>query len=189
MQTNISKYFQPKSQSSGQCRSNAGTAEPQSTRNLKDIIDLETNSPSRRYKFRKVLEGDDGNYLKVKTFPDEGEEIEDMEEGHLPPSNTTPSTPYTPLELQVIKIRKEYPDSLLMVECGYRMRFFGSDAVNAARILGIYAHKDHNFMVASVPTYRAFAHCQRFICAGMKVSDFDFDHRRIRIIIHSFRWL
>lgn len=73
-----------------------------------------------------------------------------------------------------------------MVECGYRLRFFGDDALIAAKVhsiyfflkfflelsmqvLSIYAHKDHSFMVASVPTYRVQVHLRRLIAAGHKV--------------------
>jgi len=35
---------------------------------------------------------------------------------------------YTPLEQQYIDIKKKYPDALLLVECGYKYRFFGDDA-------------------------------------------------------------
>lgn len=76
---------------------------------------------------------------------------------------------YTPLEKQVMSLKERYPDSILMVECGYRMRFFGQDATDAARVLGINAHMDHNFMVGSVPTYRTIFHCKRLLAAGFKV--------------------
>ena len=49
-----------------------------------------------------------------------------------PPSNTPQqkrSTPsYTPLEKQVIGLRKQSHGALLFVECGYKYRFFGNDA-------------------------------------------------------------
>ena len=35
---------------------------------------------------------------------------------------------YTPLEEQFIRIKSQYPDAILFVECGYKYRFFGSDA-------------------------------------------------------------
>jgi hypothetical protein len=86
--------------------------------------------------------------------------------------NTTgikaPAQKFTPLELQVLNLKQEYPDSLLMVECGYRMRFFGEDAEIAAKILSIQSHWSHNFMVASVPTYRTIVHCRRLLAAGCK---------------------
>ena len=52
------------------------------------------------------------------------------------------------------------------------MRFFGDDATTAARILSIHAHLDHNFIVASVPTFRTFVHCKRLVEAGFKVCNF-----------------
>jgi len=56
-----------------------------------------------------------------------------------------------------------------MVEVGYRYRFFGQDAENAARVLGIYAHMDHNFLTASIPTFRLNVHVRRLVSAGYKV--------------------
>ncbi|KAA0033635.1 DNA mismatch repair protein MSH3 [Cucumis melo var. makuwa] len=93
------------------------------------------------------------------------------------PSNQNPRTSngadpkykYTPLEQQVVDLKKRYPDVLLMVEVGYRYRFFGQDAEIAARVLGIYAHLDHNFMTASIPTFRLNVHVRRLVSAGYKV--------------------
>ncbi|KAF5480390.1 hypothetical protein F2P56_001145 [Juglans regia] len=78
-------------------------------------------------------------------------------------------TKYTPLELQVVDLKNKYPDVLLMVEVGYKFRFFGEDAEIAARELGIYAHLDHSFMTASVPTFRLNVHVRRLVSAGYKV--------------------
>ncbi|KAL7146352.1 hypothetical protein ABFS83_06G034900 [Erythranthe nasuta] len=76
---------------------------------------------------------------------------------------------YTPLEQQVVELKARYPDVLLMIEVGYKYRFFGEDAENAARVLGIYAHMDHNFLTASVPTVRLHFHVRRLVSAGYKV--------------------
>jgi DNA mismatch repair protein MSH3 len=84
-------------------------------------------------------------------------------------SSSSGSADYTPLEKQVVALKKEHPDALLMVECGYRIRFFGDDATNAAKVLSIYAHKDHSFQVASVPTHRFLVHARRLINAGYQV--------------------
>lgn len=35
---------------------------------------------------------------------------------------------YTPLEQQFVAVKEKNPDVLLIVECGYRCRFFGEDA-------------------------------------------------------------
>lgn len=68
-----------------------------------------------------------------------------------------------------MELKDKYPDVLLMVEVGYKYRFFAEDAEIAARVLGIYAHLDHNFMTASVPTFRLNVHVRRLVSAGYKV--------------------
>ncbi|XP_059450944.1 DNA mismatch repair protein MSH3 isoform X2 [Corylus avellana] len=88
------------------------------------------------------------------------------------PSTHNPNpnpTKYTPLEQQVVDLKNKYPDVLLMVEVGYKYRFFGEDAEIAARVLGIYGLLDHNFMTASVPTFRLNVHVRRLVSAGYKV--------------------
>lgn len=74
--------------------------------------------------------------------------------------------------MQIIELQKRYPDVLLMVEVGYKYRFFGSDAETAARVLNIFAHYDHNFLTASVPTHRLHVHVRRLVEAGFKVRPF-----------------
>uniref|UniRef100_A0A803M0F0 DNA mismatch repair protein MSH3 n=1 Tax=Chenopodium quinoa TaxID=63459 RepID=A0A803M0F0_CHEQI len=76
---------------------------------------------------------------------------------------------YTPLELQVVELKNKYPDILLMIEVGYKFRFFGKDAEIAARVLRIYAHVDHNFLTASIPTFRLNVHVRRLVSEGYKV--------------------
>ncbi|KAJ7969977.1 DNA mismatch repair protein MSH3 [Quillaja saponaria] len=91
------------------------------------------------------------------------------------PSTRNPKLPssnpvkYTPLEQQVVELKSKYPDVLLVVEVGYKCRFFGEDAEIAARVLGIYAHMDHNFLTASIPTFRLNVHVRRLVSAGYKV--------------------
>lgn len=165
----------------------------------------------------------------------------------------------TPMEQQVVDLKAKHPGVLLLVECGYRYRFFGEDALAAAKVsvyffccthaprtrvttqalsatglrtfeyhhtfidkralllpellrrgcisgcgiskapicrlgirnlytgtslvlspacpfsvlllsqvLRIYAHMDHNFHVASVPTFRLAVHLRRLVDAGYK---------------------
>ncbi|XAR66206.1 hypothetical protein NMG60_11012345 [Bertholletia excelsa] len=85
------------------------------------------------------------------------------------PKTSVSNPKYTPLEQQVVELKAKYPDVLLMIEVGYRYRFFGEDAENAARVLRIYAHMDHNFLTASVPTFRLNVHVRRLVSAGYKV--------------------
>jgi len=75
---------------------------------------------------------------------------------------------YTPLELQFLEVKKAHPDALLMVECGYKYKFFGDDAVIASNVLHIFAHMDKNFMVASIPVQRLHVHMRRLVSAGHK---------------------
>ncbi|KAI3712545.1 hypothetical protein L1987_71103 [Smallanthus sonchifolius] len=82
-------------------------------------------------------------------------------------SNNNPK--YTPLEQQVVDLKSKHKDVLLMIEVGYKFRFFGKDAENAARVLGIYTHMDHNFLTASIPTFRLHIHVRRLVSAGYKV--------------------
>lgn len=40
----------------------------------------------------------------------------------------------TPMEQQVVDLKEKHPGVLLLVECGYRYRFFGEDALTAAKV-------------------------------------------------------
>lgn len=81
----------------------------------------------------------------------------------------------TPLEQQVKDLQSRYPDTLLMVECGYRYRFFGEDAVKAANILDIIAHPDSVGsgllgLTASVPTFNGHTnYVRKLVLTGEKV--------------------
>lgn len=68
---------------------------------------------------------------------------------------------YTPLEQQVMAIKARCPDTVLLVECGYRYRFFGKDAEIAAKELNIICYPDHNFFCASIPIHRLYVHVRR----------------------------
>jgi len=54
-----------------------------------------------------------------------------------PPANkkstAASTTKFTPLERQYVEIKKQYPDTLLLIEVGYKFRFFGEDAKVFAR--------------------------------------------------------
>ncbi|XP_073243311.1 DNA mismatch repair protein Msh3-like isoform X3 [Porites lutea] len=83
--------------------------------------------------------------------------------------NLKPKLAYTPLELQFVEVKSNYPDVILFVECGYRYRFFGEDAEIAAKELNIFCHVDHNFQTASIPTHRLHVHVKRLVSKGYKV--------------------
>jgi len=81
-----------------------------------------------------------------------------------------PGVKLTPLEGQVVEIKRRYPDCLLMVHVAYKLRFFGQDAITAGKVLSIWTHRDNAFMVASVPTFRVYVHLRRLVQAGHKVA-------------------
>ncbi|OJD31082.1 dna mismatch repair protein msh3 [Diplodia corticola] len=88
----------------------------------------------------------------------------------------------TPMEKQIIDLKQTHPDTILVVEVGYKFRFFGEDARVAAKELGIVcipgkmrfdehpseAHLDR-FAGASFPTHRLHVHVKRLVAAGHKV--------------------
>jgi len=88
----------------------------------------------------------------------------------------------TPMEKQVMDIKRVHMDTLLVVEVGYKFRFFGEDARIAAKELGIVcipgkmrydehpseAHIDR-FASASIPVHRLHVHVKRLVGAGHKV--------------------
>ena len=72
----------------------------------------------------------------------------------------------------MINLKSKHPGMILMLECGYRYRFFGEDAYIAGKVLDIMAHKDDDamFATASVPTFNgANAYIRKLVAAGHKV--------------------
>ncbi|KAH8905307.1 hypothetical protein BR93DRAFT_780570 [Coniochaeta sp. PMI_546] len=115
---------------------------------------------------------------------DGGEDAEDEE----PPAQTkgrkkgAKTGKLTPMELQFLDIKRKHMDTLLIVEVGYKFRFFGEDARIAAKELSIVcipgkfrydehpseAHLDR-FASASIPVHRLPVHAKRLVAAGHKV--------------------
>lgn len=81
---------------------------------------------------------------------------------HVESVKTNPTVQkFTPLEAQVVDLKAKYPGCLLVVEVGYKMRFFGDDALIASRVLHIAHFIDRNFYVASFPVHRLDFHVKR----------------------------
>ncbi|KAK4132312.1 hypothetical protein BT67DRAFT_425717 [Trichocladium antarcticum] len=88
----------------------------------------------------------------------------------------------TPMEMQFLDIKRKHMDTVLVVEVGYKFRFFGEDARVAAKELSIVcipgkfrfdehpaeAHLDR-FASASIPVHRLSVHVKRLVAAGHKV--------------------
>ncbi|KAH8165197.1 hypothetical protein CIB48_g3073 [Xylaria polymorpha] len=88
----------------------------------------------------------------------------------------------TPMEIQFLDIKRKHLDTILIVEVGYKFKFFGEDARVAAKELSIVcipgkfrydehpseAHLDR-FASASIPVHRLPVHAKRLVAAGHKV--------------------
>lgn len=48
-----------------------------------------------------------------------------------------PDTRYTPLERQILALKAAHPHMLLAFEVGYKLKFYGDDAVTTSQLLGI----------------------------------------------------
>ena len=92
------------------------------------------------------------------------------------------SSKLTPMERQVLEIKRAHMDTLLVVEVGYKFRFFGEDARIAAKELSIvcipgkFRYDEHpseahidRFASASIPVHRLHVHVKRLVAAGHKV--------------------
>ncbi|KAH7340491.1 muts domain V-domain-containing protein [Rhizoctonia solani] len=76
---------------------------------------------------------------------------------------------YTPLEKQILALKKQHEDAILLFEVGYKFRFFGEDARVASKELGIACFMDKNFLTASIPVHRRDVHVKKLISQGYKV--------------------
>ncbi|RAL51406.1 unnamed protein product [Cuscuta campestris] len=197
-QQSISRFFAPKSNPSGISSASASppqslTARANPPSPAPKIAATVSFSPSKRLRSSQLAspQPKPSKFPKLSSSPDEPaqnpnpispqsnptlhkrflERFLEPSQELLEPSKRTQlsNSKYTPLEQQVVELKAKYPDVLLMIEVGYKYRFFGADAENAARVLGIYAHMDHNFLTASVPTVRLNVHVRRLVKAGYKV--------------------
>lgn len=133
------------------------------------------------------------HFIAEDTQEDDGEGLEDEAEQELEsaptkgkgkrgPAPKKAKDKLTPMERQVIDIKRKHMDTLLVVEVGYKFRFFGEDARIAAKELSIVcipgkfrfdehpseAHIDR-FASASIPVHRLHVHVKRLVSAGHKV--------------------
>lgn len=77
--------------------------------------------------------------------------------------------PYTPAELQSLKLIKDNPGVVLMIESGYKYYFYEESATIASKELGIIAYPRRNLMTAGIPTHRRDVHVKKLLSQGYKV--------------------
>ena len=121
----------------------------------------------------------------------DGNDDEDAEENAIPEPATKgrkgvsakkSTSKLTPMEKQFLEIKRKHVDTLMVMEVGYKYKFWGEDARIAAKELSIVcipgkfrfdehpseAHLDR-FASASIPTHRLHVHVKRLVGAGHKV--------------------
>ncbi|KAK0539481.1 Mismatch repair protein msh3 [Tilletia horrida] len=76
---------------------------------------------------------------------------------------------YTPLEKQILELKREYPGVLLIIEVGYKLKFYGDDARIASRELNIACFPEKHLLTAMIPVHRLHVHIRKLIAAGYKV--------------------
>lgn len=119
----------------------------------KDDIDTEDTQRKKEkeklhQKFVRKLGGADCMIGIGRTTPSDVPGAADAEEGDEEDEPAPPPTKggkagkkggskLTPMEKQVIEIKRKHLDTVLVVEVGYKFRFFGEDARTAAKELGI----------------------------------------------------
>lgn len=118
----------------------------------------------------------------------EGEEDEEEEETPKPTkakkgaATKKAASKLTPMEKQYLEIKHKHLDTIIVMEVGYKFKFFGEDARIASKELGVVcvpgkfrydehpseAHLDR-FASASFPVHRLQVHVKRLVKANHKV--------------------
>lgn len=107
------------------------------------------------------------NEKRHKAFVNKLRRIQSEKDAKNTRANGTPK--YTPMEQQVVEMKKRYPDCILAFEVGYKFSLYGRDAEIANEVLKVYCYQDHNFLTAMIPTVRLNFHLRRLVQAGYKV--------------------
>lgn len=83
-----------------------------------------------------------------------------------PPSN---APVYTPLESQILELKRAHPGMVLLIEVGYKFKFYGDDAHLASQVLNIACFREKNMDAAMIPVPRMPVHVKRLLALGHKV--------------------
>ena len=155
-----------------------------------DTVELKRRDELHRKFVRKLGKPDSIADIKRRNHvleDDAADEEEDGDEEPVEPASKQSrskkgGSKLTPMEKQVLEIKRAHMDTLLVVEVGYKFRFFGEDARTASKELGIfcipgkYRYDEHpseahidRFASASIPVHRLHIHVKRLVTAGHKV--------------------
>ncbi|XQJ25997.1 mismatch repair protein MSH3, putative [Leishmania guyanensis] len=87
----------------------------------------------------------------------------------------------TPLEQQVVALKESIsPHVILMVACGYRVKFYGSDSRAVSRRVGIMCIPGHPFEYSSFPYTRLDLYVHRLVAMGYHIGVADQESAAMR---------
>ncbi|KAG5482775.1 hypothetical protein CUR178_06816 [Leishmania enriettii] len=93
----------------------------------------------------------------------------------------TEGTSLTPLEQQVVALKESIPPHvILMVACGYRVKFYGSDSRAVSRRVGIMCIPGQPFEYSSFPYTRVDLYVHRLVAMGYHVGFADQESAAMR---------
>lgn len=84
-------------------------------------------------------------------------------------ANTDNGIKHTPLEKQILDLKSKYPGILLIIEVGYKFKFYGEDARIASQALNIMCFPERNLLSAMIPVHRINVHVKKLVSLGHKV--------------------
>lgn len=138
-----------------------------------------TDTPEREPKRARIESLEKWRYQGEATLPSSSSASErrvpDASQGSSivqPPHAASPpkdKVKYSPLEEQILQLKAQHPELLLMVEVGYKMKMYEADAHVASQILQIACYQEKNLMAAMIPVQRMNFHIKRLLAAGYKV--------------------
>lgn len=130
----------------------------------------------------KMLAEEQGNGEGEGEDEDEEQEIPKPVKGKKGAATKKSASKLTPMDKQYLEIKRKHLDTIIVMEVGYKFKFFGEDARTASKELGIVcipgkfrydehpseAHLDR-FASASFPVHRLQVHVKRLVKANHKV--------------------
>lgn len=132
-----------------------------------DLDDLTTQTVGLKRFSNDSNEEVEFNEKRHKTFVNKLRRIQSEKDAKITTATGKPK--YTPMEQQVVEMKKRYPDCILAFEVGYKFSLYGRDAEIANEVLKVYCYQDHNFLTTMIPTVRLNFHLRRLVQAGYKV--------------------
>ena len=90
-----------------------------------------------------------------------------------PAAGEVPKQAFTPLELQIVELKKRHPGVLLIVEVGYKFRFFGDDAQVASQVgsWSLDCDPGCRWIIPNTKNIPVSALSLKVTCSGSTVSD------------------